>query len=58
MDIFADVHFSNSEDSLEKSNLISSLKIANTKPVFIKDDIDSKERYKPASIFPNVSKII
>ena len=55
--IFADILLASFNDSVEKSNFPSSLKKANITPVFKKGDRNSKDNYRPVSIFPNTSKI-
>ena len=56
-DIFADILLANFNDSVEKSNFPSSLKNANTTPVFKKGDRNSKDNYRPVSRLLNMSKI-
>ena len=56
-DIFANVLVSNFNDSIEKSNFPSILKIASITPVFKKGNRNSKDNYKPVTILPNISKI-
>ena len=56
-DIFANVLVSNFNDPIEKSNFPSILKDATITPVFKKGDENSKDNYRPLSIYPNISKI-
>ena len=56
-DIFANFLVSNFNDSIEKSNFPSILKNATITPVFKKGVRDSKDKYRPVSILPNISKI-
>ena len=56
-DIFADILLANFNDSVGKSNFPSSLKKANITPVFKNGNRNSKDNYRPVTIFPNMSKI-
>ena len=56
-DIFADIILASVNDSVETSDLPSSLKKANKTPVFKKSDRNCKDNYRPVSILPNMSKI-
>ena len=57
-DTFANILLASFNDSVEKSNFPSSLKYAYLTPVFENGDRNSKDNYRPASIHPNMSKII
>ena len=46
-DISANVLLASFNDSVERSNIPFSLKIANITPVFIKSDRNSKDSYRP-----------
>ena len=56
-DIFGDILLARFNDSVEKSNFPSSLKKANITPVFKKGERNSKDNYRPVTIFPNISKM-
>ena len=57
IDIFAKILLSSYNESIEKYNFLSSLRIANIKFVS-KGDKNSKDNYRPFITLPNVFKIV
>ena len=55
--MFADILLASFNDSVKKSNIPSSLRKANIKPVLKKGYRNSKDNYGPVSILPNMSKM-
>ena len=56
-DIVAFFIHHNFNNSLSSSTFPTALKYADVKPVFKKDDKTNKERYRPISILPTLSKV-